>query len=157
MTYKLREHAYIKVISPLFCNLIIIGCILNMIKLFKFIPPYSSTKIKIFLLIETIGTNLIYIPMFAVAYRIFVIYKTKTFMSNKLNNKRLLIGVMVSVSIAVIYNLIIVLTNRFYYITMGSISVARFPVGKYSNFDTFNKIYQMYLTIVVSITILNIY
>jgi len=151
MTYRLREHSYIKVISPLFCNLIIIGCVLNMLKLFKYIPPYSSTKIKIFFLLGTIGTNLIYIPMFAVAYRIFRIYKTKTFMSNKLNNKRLLIGIFAAIGIVVIYDIVIIFTNRFYYTTIGSVTIARFPIGNYSNYHTLNKIYQTYLTVVVSI------
>ncbi|ORX50027.1 hypothetical protein BCR36DRAFT_412519 [Piromyces finnis] len=148
MTYKLKEHPYIKVISPIFCNLIVIGCILNMIKLLKFIPPYSRGKIKIFLILETLGTNLIYIPMFAVAYRIFRIYKTKSFMSNSLNNKRLLIGIFSAISIAVIYKIVIVFTCSFYYTAIGSVTYARIPVGNYSNNELFNKIYQIYLTFV---------
>jgi len=149
MTHKLKDHAYIKVISPIFCNLIIIGCIINLLKIFKYIPPYSSSKIKIFLILGTIGTNLIYIPMFAVAYRIFRIYKTKAFMSNSLNNKRLLICVLIAVSVSVIYNSVVAFTNRFYYITIGTINNMRFPVGYYSNYNTLNKIYQVYLTTVV--------
>ncbi|ORX46467.1 hypothetical protein BCR36DRAFT_297677 [Piromyces finnis] len=148
MTFKLREHSYIKVISPLFCNLIIIGCMLNLIKVLKFLPPYSATKVKIFLVLEALGTNLIYIPMFVVAYRIFRIYKTKTFMSNALNNKRLLIFVFIAVSIAVIYRIVIVMTNRVYYLAIGTIKMVRIPKGYYSNYKLFSTIYQVYLTIV---------
>ncbi|OUM63269.1 hypothetical protein PIROE2DRAFT_10238 [Piromyces sp. E2] len=128
MTNKLKNHSYIKVISPQFCNLIVIGCILNLLKIFKFIPPYSSAKIKIFLILGTIGTSLIYIPMFAVVYRIYRIYKSKTFMSNTLSNKHLLIGVLMAVSISIIYNTVVVFTNRFYYITVGTINASRFPI-----------------------------
>ena len=153
MTYRLREHTYIKVISPLFCNLIIVGCILNLLKIFEFLPPYSSTKIKVFLIIGTIGTNLIYIPMFAVAYRIFRIYKTKTIISKALINKRLLIYIIIAVSVAVIYNIVIVFTERFYYTTIGSVNSPRFPIGYYSNFNLLHKIYQVYLTLIVSSSI----
>ena len=157
MTYRLREHTYIKVISPLFCNLIIVGCILNLLKIFEFLPPYSSTKIKVFLIIGTIGTNLIYIPMFAVAYRIFRIYKTKTIISKALNNKRLLIYIIIAVSVAVIYNIVIVFTERFYYTTIGSVNSPRFPRGFYSNYNLLYKIYQVYLTLIVSSLIKHLY
>ncbi|ORX50028.1 hypothetical protein BCR36DRAFT_327504 [Piromyces finnis] len=148
MTYKLKEHPYIKVISPIFCNLIVIGCILNTIKVLKFIPPYSRGKIKIFLILETIGTNLIYIPMFAVAYRIFRIYKTKSFMSNSLNNKRLFICVIVTISLSVIYKSVIAIFCRLYYESVGSVRYARIPIGYYTNHETLDKIYQVYLTII---------
>ncbi|ORX59214.1 hypothetical protein BCR36DRAFT_408728 [Piromyces finnis] len=148
MTYKLKEHPYIKVISPLFCNLIVVGCILNMFKLIKFIPPYSIGKMKLFSIIGTLGTNLIYIPMFVVAYRIFRIYKTKSFMSKSLNNQRLLFAVILTISIAVIYKLVIIFTCRFYYESVGSVKYARIPVGYYSNHETLDKIYQIYLTII---------
>ena len=149
MTFKFRKHSYIKVISPMFCNLIVFGCILNMTKIIEYVPPFSSAKIKFFLIFETIGTNLIYIPMFAVSYRIFRIYKTKTFMSNALNNKRLLISILIAISVSVTYNLIIVLTTRFFYVTVGSVNDARLPIGTYTNATHFNKFYQGYLTIIV--------
>ncbi|ORX59215.1 hypothetical protein BCR36DRAFT_401805 [Piromyces finnis] len=148
MTYKLKEHPYIKVISPLFCNLIVVGCILNMFKLIKFIPPYSIGKMKLFTIIETLGTNLIYIPMFVVTYRIFRIYKTKSFMSKSLNNQRLLFAVILTISIAVIYKLVIIFTCRFYYESVGYVRYARIPVGYYSNHETLDKIYQGCLTVV---------
>jgi len=153
MTYRLRDHTYIKVISPLFCNLIIVGCILNLLKIFEFLPPFSSTKIKVFLILGTIGTNFIYIPMFAVAYRIFRIYKTRTIIAKSLNNKRLLIYIFIAVSVAVVYNIVIVFTERFYYTTIGSVNSPRFPIGYYSNFNLLHKIYQVYLTLIVSSSI----
>ena len=151
MTIKLRNHPYIKVISPLFCNLIVVGCILNITKLLKFIPPYSLGKIKFFLILETLGTNLIYMPMFAVSYRIYRIFKTKSFMANTLNNKRLFILVLIAISIAVTYNLVVVFTSNFYYEAVGSVDDGRIPVGYYSNFYILKRIYQLYLGIVVRI------
>ncbi|ORY75589.1 hypothetical protein LY90DRAFT_665882 [Neocallimastix californiae] len=120
MTIKLKNHPYMKVISPIFCNFIVLGCILNLIKVLKFIPPYSLLKIKLFLIIDTLGTNLIYIPMFAVAYRIYRIYKTKTLIVYTLNNKRLFIIVFSVIFLAVLYRIIIVFTCRFYYESIGS-------------------------------------
>ncbi|ORX50030.1 hypothetical protein BCR36DRAFT_352923, partial [Piromyces finnis] len=145
MTYRLRDHPYIKVISPVFCNLIVGGCVLNMIKLLKYIPSYSIAKIKIFVVIEALGTNLIYIPMFAVAYRIYRIFKTKSFMSNKLDNKRLFFSIMIAISIAVIYKVVIIFTCKFFYEAIGSNGYSRIPVGEYSNYQSLNKVYQAYL------------
>ncbi|OUM66410.1 hypothetical protein PIROE2DRAFT_6354 [Piromyces sp. E2] len=148
MTHKIKDHPYMKIISPLFCNLIVIGCILNMMKLFKFIPPFSLNKIKFFLVLETLGTNLIYISMFAVTYRIYHIIKTKSFMSFDLNNTRLLIYVLIAVSVAVIYSLVITFTCDFYYESFGSINEGRVPVGYYSHFNVLKRIYQIYLGII---------
>jgi len=149
MTYKLRNHPYIKVISPTFCNLIVIGCIFNLIKVIKFIPPYSETKIKIFLILGTLGTNLIYIPMFVVSYRIYHILKKRSLKSSSLTDKQLLIGVFFIISLSLIYHLTIVFTCKFNYESTESIIYARIPVGYYTNFDTLNSIYQGYFMFIV--------
>jgi len=149
MTYKLRNHPYIKVISPIFCILILIGCILNLIKTMKYVPPYSEMKIKVFLMIGTIGTNLIYIPMFGVTYRIFLIFNNQSLKSSSISNKRLLIGVFSIMSISVIYNLIIVLTKRFYYDSVGDVKDIRIPIGQYEDYSSLNQIYQGYLMFIV--------
>jgi len=156
ITNRLKEHPYIKVISPDFCNLIILGCIFNLVKILKYIPPYSITKIKIFLVLETLGTNLIFVPMFAVSYRIFHILKTRSLISINLYNKRLLTGVLVAISISVIYCLSIMLTNNFYYDCYGSINEPRLPLGGYDNYYILNKIYKIYLYFIVSNIILHI-
>jgi len=149
MTYKLKNHPYIKVISPIFCNLIVIGCIFNLIKVIKFIPPYSETKIKIFLILGTLGTNLIYIPMFVVSYRIYHILKKRSLKSSSLTDKQLLIGVFFIISLSLIYHLTIVFTCKFNYESTESIIYARIPVGYYTNFDTLNSIYQGYFMFIV--------
>ena len=151
MTYKLRNHPYIKVISPIFCILILIGCILNLIKTMKYVPPYSEMKIKVFLMIGTIGTNLIYIPMFGVTYRIFLIFNNQSLKSSSISNKRLLIGVISIMSISVIYNLIIVLIKRFYYVSIGDVNNPRIPLGRYEDYYPLNQIYQGYLMFIVCI------
>jgi len=153
MTYKLKNHPYIKVISPIFCNLIVIGCIFNLIKVIKFIPPYSETKIKIFLILGTLGTNLIYIPMFAVTYRIFHILKSKSLKHNGLTDKQLFIGVMSIISLSIIYNIVIIFICKFYYECKNNIEYSRIPIGYCTNFKTLDSIYQGYFMVVVCIII----
>ncbi|OUM62846.1 hypothetical protein PIROE2DRAFT_10770 [Piromyces sp. E2] len=85
------EHPYIKVISPTFCEIIVAGCILNLIEVMKYLPPYSAVKIKIFTLVGALSTNMIYIPMFAVTFRIFHIFRTKSLKNNVLIKRKLLI------------------------------------------------------------------
>jgi len=85
-----------------------------LIKIIKFIPPYSETKIKKILLLGTLGTNLIYIPMFGVTYRIFLVFKMNSLKINIINDRQLLIGVISIISLSFIFNLVIVLTKRFF-------------------------------------------
>jgi len=153
MTYHLREHPFIKVISPIFCNLIVAGCIINSTKVLKFIPPYSYTKIKLFLILETLGTNLIFIPMFAVAYRIYRIFKAKTLISIGLNDKRLILYVIATICVSLIYHLVIIFSCDFYYESVGSLKEGRVPIGYYTHHDILHKIYQIYLTFIVKIKI----
>ncbi|ORX50029.1 hypothetical protein BCR36DRAFT_412521 [Piromyces finnis] len=158
MTYILKEHPYIKVMSPPYCNLIVIGCILNMIKLMKFNPPYTLKKIKTYLFIETLSTSLIFIPMFVIIYRIYYIYKTKSLPKKSTYKTLFLICVIAAIFVGVIYNVAIIFNNKFYYETVGSVSDTRIPIGYFSNYETLNKIYNGYLTIIfITIFIMAIY
>jgi len=157
LNYKFREHPYVKVLSPLFSNLIIIGCIISMLRFIKFLPPFSNSKIKLFLIVDAISTNLIFIPMFAIIYRIYMVFKTKSFSSTMISNTRLLICTLSVIMISIIYSLIVITSCNFYYKSLGSINVARIPVGLYTNYETYSIINQAYLTFIVCIIFKNIY
>eukprot|EP00833_Pecoramyces_ruminatium_P009151 jgi/Orpsp1_1/1183183/evm.model.c7180000084202.1 len=148
LVYINRNHPYLKVISPIFCNMIIFGCIIGMLMPLRLLPPYSHFKIRLFSVLKVFGQNLIYIPMFAITYRIYTIFKSKTFLSKKLNNKYLFIGISTVISISVLYRFIVVLVYEHYYYPFGSINSPRYPDEGYTGYQTHDYIHQIYFYII---------
>jgi len=52
--------------------------------------------------------------MFGVTYRIFLVFKMNSLKINIINDRQLLIGVISIISLSFIFNLVIVLTKRFF-------------------------------------------
>lgn len=151
---KHKKHPYLKVISPMFCNMIVFGCIMNIIKIVIRLPPYFPTKVKFYILYSTFATSLIYIPMFAVTFRIYRIYQSRSFLSYSLTNTRLLVFVIFFVTLSLGYRIYVVTcTGDFYYIPYGDLLEPRFPMYEYEGFSFDSKIYEIYLYVIVSIII----
>ncbi|ORX50031.1 hypothetical protein BCR36DRAFT_583635 [Piromyces finnis] len=145
LIYKHREHPYIKVISPIFCIMIILGTTMNMCKFLQYLPPYTAFMAKFYYIYETISINLIYVPMFAVTYRIFRIFRAKSFMTKSLNNKRLFFGVVLAILVAVAYRSYIAYKVNFYYLPFGSLRYTRFPEYMLEDAEVYTNIYLFYL------------
>ncbi|KAL6621355.1 hypothetical protein U3516DRAFT_862577 [Neocallimastix sp. 'constans'] len=148
LVHKHRKHPYLKVVSPKFCNLIVIGCIMNIIRIMFILPPYSIVRARIENIFNTICTNLIYIPMFSVAYRIYRIYKSKSFLSQSLSNNKLVLLVFIIIMISIIYHSAISIFCRFYYEIYGDIESSRFPIWGFDNEELLTNIYQAYFYII---------
>eukprot|EP00833_Pecoramyces_ruminatium_P001564 jgi/Orpsp1_1/1175596/evm.model.c7180000054472.1 len=137
-----RKLPYIKVISPKFCKMVVLGCTMNMINALQYMPPFSMFKIKFFHVYEAICTSLIYIPMFAITFRIYTIYQTKSFNSNFLSNKSLLYIIIILILIPILYRIIIVFSvDEFRYEPFGNISTTRFPGYGYVPYNDFYEIF----------------
>jgi ABC-type glycerol-3-phosphate transport system substrate-binding protein len=147
-TNKFKDHPSIKIISPSFCNMIVFGSSMSLIKPLFRLPPYSYFKIRFVLIYNTINYGLIFIPMFVVTYRIFRIYKVKTFLSNSLTNKRLMIITIVLISLSTIYRMVIAFTSKVYYKMVGGIRESRMPYIYYSNNKIDSDIYFTYNNII---------
>eukprot|EP00833_Pecoramyces_ruminatium_P005064 jgi/Orpsp1_1/1179096/evm.model.c7180000067907.1 len=145
---KYRKEPYLRVISPDFCNMIVFGCIMNMVKILECLPPYSSFKAKYFYFHETLSIGLIYIPMFAITYRIYAIYQTKSFKSNFLNNKALLIIIISLISIPLLFKLIEIFSYDFYYVPVGAIGEFRFPEYSVSSEIDYDHFYRIYFYVI---------
>ncbi|ORX77385.1 hypothetical protein BCR32DRAFT_270674 [Anaeromyces robustus] len=145
LVYKYKEHPYLKVISPIFCNIIIFGCILDMTKILLDMPPYFPIKVHIAYLYDSISVNLIYLPMFMVTYRIYRIYQSKSFIMNSLNNKRLLMILGIIISVNLLYKISVLITSDFYYSTYNYISSSRFPMWLFTNYPVHDMIDKIFL------------
>ncbi|ORX87881.1 hypothetical protein BCR32DRAFT_263935 [Anaeromyces robustus] len=146
--FSIIKHPYMKIISPIFCILIIFGCIINMNKLLFEIPPYWIGKIKLFYIFGCIRINLIYLPMFVVTYRIYRICRSLTIIPNGLNNKILFGIITVLLSIQLIYKIIIIFVSDFYYVSYTDIFSGRYPSSNYSYSEFHDEIHRLYLYIV---------
>ncbi|ORY44986.1 hypothetical protein LY90DRAFT_20586 [Neocallimastix californiae] len=147
-TNKFRDHPSIKIISPSFCNMIVFGISMSLFKPLFRLPPYSYFKIRFILIYNTVNNGLIFIPMFVVTYRIFRIFKVKTFLSNSLTNKRLMIITIVLISISTIYRAVIAFTSKVYYKMTGGVRESRMPYIYYSNNKIDSDIYFTYNNII---------
>ncbi|OUM57840.1 hypothetical protein PIROE2DRAFT_17058 [Piromyces sp. E2] len=85
--YKFRDHPYIKVISPKFCMVIIIGYLLTMIEPVLILPPYFILKCKFLSSFEIFFVSLIILPMIIVTYRIYAIFKNKSVAITTVNDR----------------------------------------------------------------------
>jgi len=148
--YYYRDNPYLRVISPKFINLIVLGCNMNMIKILQYLPPYTTFKAKFFFMYNTLCIGLIYIPMLAVTYRIYMIYETKSFNTGFLSDRALFIIIFVFICIPLIYNLFVCIFVEFFYMPFGSLKSPRFPEVLYENYELLKGIYDGYFYIIVS-------
>jgi len=149
--YKYRDHPYLKVVSPKFCIAILVGCFMNIFKIVLRLPPYAIIKARLFFLYNTISFNLIYIPMFAVTFRVYRIYTSKSIVSKSLSNKYLAIAIIFLITIWCTYRAIVSFVDYMYYMTHGDINISRFPMYEYKFYDEDHLIYENYMYFIVSI------
>ncbi|KAL6628772.1 hypothetical protein U3516DRAFT_657593 [Neocallimastix sp. 'constans'] len=143
--YKYRDHPYLKVVSPKFCIAILVGCFMNIFKIVLRLPPYAIIKARLFFLYNTISFNLIYIPMFAVTFRVYRIYTSKSIVSKSLSNKYLAIAIIFLITIWCTYRAIVSFVDYMYYMTHGDINISRFPMYEYKFYDEDHLIYENYM------------
>eukprot|EP00833_Pecoramyces_ruminatium_P016399 jgi/Orpsp1_1/1190431/evm.model.d7180000078936.1 len=148
LIYRLRENPYIKVISPRFCGMIIFGCIMHIFKIICRLPPYYRLKPKLYVLYGTISTNFLYVPMLAVTFRIYRIFNSKRIVSKYLTNKYLTLFCSILMSLCIIYRIIILYNDDYFYIIITDITENRFPQTFDDLFDLDMTIYETYLYII---------
>ncbi|KAG4098806.1 hypothetical protein H8356DRAFT_1291140 [Neocallimastix lanati (nom. inval.)] len=155
LVYEYRKNPYLKVISPRFSNLIILGFIMCINSLLFNVQIHSVTKCKVQLIYEVIYNDFIILPMLVITFRIFFIYRNKSRISfgKKLNNNRLSIFIAVVVLITIIFCLITINKTEFRIITLGDLRYVRFPICYYKN-ETFNLVIASYYLIIVACIII---
>eukprot|EP00833_Pecoramyces_ruminatium_P000815 jgi/Orpsp1_1/1174847/evm.model.c7180000051668.1 len=150
LVHKYRKQPYLKVISPLFSNIIIFGFILKYISFTFCIQANSIIKCKSFYILEIISSNFILIPMYIITFRIYSIYTNRTNMNigKKLNNKRLFIVIMVLSLISMTAFFLILSSNEIFISAYGTIdSDNHFPLCNHDNKYYYN-IYFIYITVI---------
>jgi len=104
-----------------------------MIKILSDLPPFSIGKVMTYFVVDSIGVNLVYLPMFVVTYRIYRIFQSRSIISKSLSDKRLLIVIIVIMIVTLLYNsdvnkVFTLLTSEFYFSTYDDIIDSRYPI-----------------------------
>eukprot|EP00833_Pecoramyces_ruminatium_P009960 jgi/Orpsp1_1/1183992/evm.model.c7180000087548.1 len=148
--YAYRKHPYIKAISPRFCNLIIIGFIMSINSPVFIIQIHSVLKCQIYYIYNILNRNLILLPMFMIAFRIFCIYRNKSKMSfgKQLSNHRLSITIAILLIINVIVSIVVAFGTDFSIVTLGNLDTARLPICAYNDKGFISKVEYIYYLLI---------
>eukprot|EP00833_Pecoramyces_ruminatium_P003585 jgi/Orpsp1_1/1177617/evm.model.c7180000062159.1 len=149
LTYKYREHPYLKVTSPIFCIFMILGFMTNILSIIIILPPYASIKCRFSMMNDFLNICFTYIPIFAITYRIYYIFKSNTLYINLLFRKNISYIYSIGFFVILIYKFILFIYNDFYYISIGYINQSRFPQCFYENHEIYNKFDNLILIIIV--------
>ncbi|ORX82459.1 hypothetical protein BCR32DRAFT_309252 [Anaeromyces robustus] len=134
LIYSNKNHPYLKPYSPLLSLLIIFGFVLRILSPLVLIRNNSVFNCHVFHIYDTIQTDLVVFPMFAITYRIYKIYSVSN--SHSLNNKHLFYSIMITIGMMVCFSLFISLYFKSYVVSSGNIETYRHPICKYDdNFD----------------------
>jgi len=142
--YKYRKNPYIKVFSPAYLKITLLGILLSTLKVLQYLPPFFSFKTRIIYLIETLSNILIYFPFIIVIYRIRTILKGETIDMDYINLKFLNFCLLSIVGIFVMSRLLVVSFCDFYYISFGDILQSRLPKFAVGSPEFLNIIYKIY-------------
>jgi hypothetical protein len=135
LIFKYRNHPYLKIFSPNFCILSILGITLNIISPLFRMEINSISKCKFIYVYETIYTDLTLFPMVAVTYRIYTIYHNKSKdIKNKNLNRRIYTLFIVGLLLMIIYSACSsFLVLKFFFQANGTIDTYRQPLCTYNS------------------------
>lgn len=138
LVYKNRNHPYLKPFSPDLCLLIISGFILRIISPQFSVQNNNTLICHVSYIYDTIETDLVVFSMFAITYRIYIIYtgNTRFNFSKVLNNKNLFKFIIIAIGFMIILSASTTFIFKSYIVSSGNIETYRHPICKFdSGFD----------------------
>jgi len=130
LIFKYKNHPYMKIASPGYCILCVIGVTMNILSPLLKMEITSISSCKFLYIYETIYTDLMVFPLFAITYRIYTIYKNKSKDNKSKNlNKKVSAAFIIGLILMIIYSAICSLGfNEFHFMAYGTIDTYRQPV-----------------------------
>eukprot|EP00833_Pecoramyces_ruminatium_P013284 jgi/Orpsp1_1/1187316/evm.model.d7180000056837.1 len=152
--YKNRKHPYIKAMSPHLSNLTIFGILLRTIGPYYLAIVTTRFQCRMNSVVNFFSSDMIYIPLFAIVFRIYYIYTNISSVSygKKLNDIRLLIYILIAILITVSgFFGLTYLDNNFNLTTYGSFYTIRTMTCTYNftRYAIFGNIYCFVLFIIM--------
>ncbi|OUM59626.1 hypothetical protein PIROE2DRAFT_63642 [Piromyces sp. E2] len=139
---KYRNYPCLKIFSPGFCILSILGLIMNIISPIFTLGMNDPKMCKFNYTYDTLYTDLTLFPMVAVTYRLYTIYRSKA-RDNKIKNlnTRIYIFFIIGMISMVVYSAICsFFIHNYYFLSYGTIDTYRQPVCKYTDSRVFEFI-----------------
>jgi len=130
LIFKYRNHPYMKIASPGYCILCIIGVAMNIASPLLKMEATSIASCKFVYIYETVYTDLMIFPLVAITYRIYTIYKNKAKDNKSKNlNKKVSYVFIIGLIIMIIYSSCCALfLSDFHFVSYGTIDTYRQPV-----------------------------
>ncbi|ORX54249.1 hypothetical protein BCR36DRAFT_322623 [Piromyces finnis] len=132
---KYKEHPYLKIYSPNFCVIIIVGMTIGILSLCATFNNDNNKYCKVSYVVDTLSTDLTLFPMVAVTYRIYKILTNTSKENVGINlNRRIIICFVVGLSLMIIYSSCTgFFILDFYLSSDGNITNFRQPSCNYSS------------------------
>ncbi|KAG4086039.1 hypothetical protein H8356DRAFT_1736773 [Neocallimastix lanati (nom. inval.)] len=149
MVYKNRKHPYLKAISPQLSNITLLGLILKSLFPFYFWMIRNETLCQLNFVFNFFFSNLIYLPMVAIIYRIYYIYTNVSNVNfgKKLNDRRMIRKIIIALISVFIISFIASFYGRFGFTTFGAFEPYRIIWCYFYNFIFYLAILLIYSTI----------
>jgi hypothetical protein len=152
--YLNRNHPYVKAMSPHLTNLTIFGILLRIIFPYFYSVVTTRYLCRLSVVLNFFINNIVYIPLFAIIFRIYYIYTNASNMSigKKLHDKRLIIYIIIILIITFLVYYEVSYFDMFNLETEGSIKFARLLTCVY-DFDR-HALYSYIYTAFLFVTML---
>jgi len=140
LVFKYRNHPYLKIYSPGFCSISIIGIIFSILSFAFRMENTSVDKCRYYYIYASIYTDLTLFPMVAITYRIYTIYKNKA-RDNKIKNLNVrvyIIFVLALLAMIVYAYCVSMFIIKYFLQSYGTITTYRLPNCEYRG----NGIYE---------------
>ncbi|KAL6594791.1 hypothetical protein LY90DRAFT_675619 [Neocallimastix californiae] len=147
--YKNRKHPFLKAISPLFSNLTLLGLILKCLFPYYFFIVDSKLSCQMNFALNFFFSNLIFLPMLAIIFRIYYIYTNVSNVNfgKKLNDKRILIILSIILILEFIITFLISFAGNYDFSTYGVFLPYRSIWCFFTDYVTYMIIITFYCTI----------
>ena len=148
---KYRKHPYLKAISPILVCLNLTGYIFNFSQMILVMLCPNDFMCYFSFIYRVVAINLIYLPMIAIIYRLYYIYSniSKVNYGGKVNDKRLIKYILISLVVMVLGIYIITYSDNFALGTFGVYSYVRFNICAYTKYMKYAIVFTLYSTLMV--------
>jgi len=156
LVYLNRKHPYLKAISPFLSILTIIGMTMNIAITKLMLYSHNELMCRLIYILKYFVLNLVYLPMFAIIFRIYYIYTniSKVNFGKKLNDKRIFHIISISLTAILLVTIAIVCSDDIHITSMGTVNKTRMFMCYYVHYKyyiTFSYLYSFVMFIAMII------
>ncbi|KAG4086038.1 hypothetical protein H8356DRAFT_1013204 [Neocallimastix lanati (nom. inval.)] len=149
--FRYRKHSCMKPASPNLCCLTIFGIILSIFYPMLYFVLYNNYLCRISYILKFFISNMVYLPVFVIIYRIFYIYKniSKVHFGEKINDRYLIKCITIALVTVISIITVMVSFNTISITTYGSLIQHRYLYCNYNELVITSYMFAIYYAIFV--------